>query len=365
MKAIKARSRAVVLVVLAVAVAVAAVPMQPATAVTKAQVDAACADSRQQYDDYVRAQERFRQATLAYDQALADVERLERRQARIQESAEKAEARRDEIEEQIQQQIVEIYMQGGTSTPGIILSAQSLDELLTTQEFLSAAAIGGQRSLQGLFAQRADLDRLQAELDQVHEDLVARSEEARVAMEEMNSAMDAEAAAYQKMSQRCKDLAKKYEAERAAAEAARKQRMAGSVQVGPFICPITPGRTQFTNSWGAPRSGGRQHKGTDMFAPWNEPIYAVTDGVVSIREGGLGGRVIWLTANNGVAYYYAHLSGWNVSNGQRVKQGQVIGFNGDTGNARGGRPHLHFEIHPSGRGGPAVNPYPTLIAACR
>ena len=94
------------------------------------------------------------------------------------------------------------------------------------------------------------------------------------------------------------------------------------MQVGSFICPFTPGRTSFIDSWGAPRSGGRAHKGTDLFAAWNEPMYAVASGRVALGSSGLGGNTIWLLADNGIAYYYAHLSGFNVSSGSSVGQGQ-------------------------------------------
>ena len=134
--------------------------------------------------------------------------------------------------------------------------------------------------------------------------------------------------------------------------------------VNGFVCPMTPGHTQFIDSWGYPRSGGRTHQGTDMMAPWDEPLFAVESGVIDTDSGGIGGNHIWLDGDSGVGYYYAHLNSFAVSNGARVAQGDVIGYNGATGNAAGGAPHVHFQLHPSGRGGSAINPYPTLAAAC-
>jgi murein DD-endopeptidase MepM/ murein hydrolase activator NlpD len=364
MAAPKASRRPALLLALTLAIAVGSFPA-PSLAVTKSQVDAACEDSEEQYADYKAAQGRFEEAALAYEDVLNDIERLERQQDRIQGSVDNNADELLVIEDQIEERAVQLYMQGGLSSPGIIFSASSVDRFLTTTEFLSSAALGGQASIDELFAARGELQRFQVDLENVHDELDVAKADANDLLARQLAAMEDEKAAYSRLSARCQQLNAQFEAERAAAAAAAKQRAAGSVQVGPFICPFTPGRTSFINSWGFPRSGGRSHKGTDMFASWDEPMYAVADGVVHTRNGGLGGRTIWLTGNNGVAYYYAHLAGWNVDNGQRVGQGQTIGFNGDSGNAEGGSPHLHFEIHPGGRGSPAVNPYPTLVLYCR
>lgn len=126
-----------------------------------------------------------------------------------------------------------------------------------------------------------------------------------------------------------------------------------------WACPVQ-GPIGFGDTWGAPRSGGRQHQGVDIIGERGLPLVAVVDGFAQQRTNTLGGMVVWLTGTDGNKYYYAHLDGW-ASLGQ-VTAGTVIGYLGDTGNAKFSVPHLHFEIHPGG--GAAVNPYPTVRAHC-
>lgn len=121
----------------------------------------------------------------------------------------------------------------------------------------------------------------------------------------------------------------------------------------------------FWDSFGAPRMSGTEyehaHQGTDIMAPSGTPLFAAERGIVTkMGSDVLGGTKIWVKGESGTYYYYAHLSRFaeGMVNGLLVEGGTVIGYVGDTGNARGGAPHLHFEIHPDG--GPAVNPYPLL-----
>ncbi len=96
----------------------------------------------------------------------------------------------------------------------------------------------------------------------------------------------------------------------------------------------------------------RMHSGMDFGGGYGAPIYAVTDGVVTIagRHGGYG-NFVKLNHGNGLGTGYGHMSRIAVRSGQRVRRGQVIGYIGSTGLSTG--PHLHYELYRNGR---AVNP---------
>ena len=96
-----------------------------------------------------------------------------------------------------------------------------------------------------------------------------------------------------------------------------------------------------------------------MMARTGVPVVAPVSGTVTHRGNSVGGRSFHLNADDGNTYYGTHLSGYGTSG--RVEAGEVIGYVGDDGNARG-IPHLHFEVRPGGRS--AVNPYPYVRAVC-
>jgi murein DD-endopeptidase MepM/ murein hydrolase activator NlpD len=133
--------------------------------------------------------------------------------------------------------------------------------------------------------------------------------------------------------------------------------------VGGGACPVA-GAVSFSDTWGAPRSGGRSHEGVDMIAARGTPLVAIFSGSIKrITSSTLGGLSVWLKAGNGDEFFYGHLETYgSISTGQSVEEGYVIGYNGSSGNAPDWLPHLHFEYHPGGGG--AVNPYPLVKSVC-
>ena len=124
------------------------------------------------------------------------------------------------------------------------------------------------------------------------------------------------------------------------------------------------GMCGYQDGWHDPRPGGRLHVGVDIIAPEGKLLYAVADGTITriYRDfpGSMPGNGLRLTMDDGTYFFYAHLLSFadGIDVGSKVKAGQVIGRNGNTGSS--GTAHLHFEIHPDG--GAAINPYPIVKA---
>ena len=200
-----------------------------------------------------------------------------------------------------------------------------------------------------LRAQRAELEAARRDLDRIQRDLAQDVRELRGLLDRLQRAEDA----------RLRSLAAR--ASRSSKSAARSAPRAARLN-GRYACLVGPNHA-YRDTWGAPRSGGRSHKGTDVFAPMGSPSYAVTDGVITrMSWSSNGGKQVYLRGNDGNEYFYAHMASYVARQGQRVTAGQLIATVGDTGNARGGAPHVHFEVHPGG--GYPVNPYPYVRRFC-
>jgi len=135
-----------------------------------------------------------------------------------------------------------------------------------------------------------------------------------------------------------------------------------------FVFPVASGYS-FIDSWGFPRGPGTPwehwHEGADIFAPTGTELVATESGIISrLAGGGRGGLALYIEGVSGSKHYYAHLTRYaeGIKEGDAVTAGEVVGYVGDSGNAAGGLPHLHYEIHPGDR---PMNPYPLLATSSR
>jgi hypothetical protein len=153
---------------------------------------------------------------------------------------------------------------------------------------------------------------------------------------------------------------------------------AAQAEVRPIVFPVE-GPVRFSDSWHAPRSGGRVHLGVDIMGDKLQRLLAAVDGTVTwIRHDTVAGNNLRITDSQGWTYHYVHINNdtpgtddganpreWafigNLQRGDEVKAGQPIAYLGDSGNAEDTAPHLHFEIHrPDGT---PINPYHSVVAA--
>jgi murein DD-endopeptidase MepM/ murein hydrolase activator NlpD len=293
-------------------------------------------------------------ATAVYERARGRYLLTEEKIGKTRSAIVRARSRVDRLGQRLAARAREAYVLGGSSTLELLLEADSFSEFSDRMVFLNQIAQDDTDLVvrvsvlsEQLRRHRVDLSRLgrrQADTLQIVEE---KKQEIYEKLEAAQALRDK----YQT----------KLESELAVAAIIRAS---GSTAIIPGAvleaCPV-PG-SSFVDSWGAPRSGGRRHEGTDMMAGYGTPVYAAQAGTVAHSSSGLGGLTAYVYGDSGDTTMYMHLQGYSeVSAGTHVAAGTLIAFVGDSGNASGS-PHLHFEYHPGGGG--AVNPFPYVLAVC-
>lgn len=339
--------------------AVAAVALAAAVATTTGPAGAQT--TRQRLDStrqrITQLKSRAAQIAKAYGEAERDLNRTSRQITETNAAISDARRDIDQLQSDLRERVRRMYRMGGLGFFEFVLSAASFRDFSLRVMTLQRDATRDEDLILKLRKKRAELAVQQG---------VLRDQKA--AQSRQVASYRAQARRLTISQQEQARIARQLEGLVRSEELARLFRIGGSLSRGRGIafpldaCPAA-GPRSFSDSWGAPRSGGRRHKGTDIMSPYGSPAAAVVSGrITRTGSGGLGGLSIYLYGDDGNEYYYAHMSRNAVGAGARVSAGQIISYVGDSGNARGGAPHIHFEIHPGGGG--AVNPYPSLIRVC-
>lgn len=273
--------------------------------------------------------------------------------------------------------------QGTVSYWEILLSAESFTDLLDRVEMVNNITDYNQKVCDQLVEAREALKAAKAQLEQAQAETQALRETQQAAKDELQSqqaevqALINEIKADEKLTQQALDelnaAAKemdaeivKKEKELQAAIAAAQKSGSNSYQFDPgtgYYWPLPMSNVRVTSFFGPrthPVTGQySNHAGTDIGAAKGVEIYAAHGGVVltSVHQGTYGNYVV-ISRGDGVTTLYAHMSKRAVKEGDTVKQGQVIGYVGDTGRVTG--PHLHFELRINGTRVDALKYYPNV-----
>lgn len=244
----------------------------------------------------------------------------------------------------------------------ILFGSSSLGELMSNLDMIGEIMEADQRSYDQYVAAREkseqiqaeyetmldELDVRQAELESERAELEAQIEEATQLIVDLEAQLETDRAAYEE--QLAKEEALESEIQNMIAELERQEAANSITSTGTYIWPLpgySPGSAygwRIHPIWGDMRF----HAGEDIGAPSGTPILAADSGIATvIPDNGNGyGNYIMINHGGGRVTLYAHMSGFAVSNGASVTQGQTIGYVGSTGNSTG--PHLHFEVRVNG-----------------
>lgn len=316
--------------------------IQPAWDATAARslLTAKIRDAQLRFD---KAESNLLMVSLALVAAEKDLADLRAKEKSLTTAAKRNVVKATRARQTMTDRVIKAYMRGSTVQVSIAASSNDFAEFARGSSMLNAVAERDRRAISDYRTSIKDLD---ADLIELSADVarkidaVARFRSDLAALQSLRDDVKAELDAYSSGS---------------------------SVFVSGFVFPVAA-PVDFIDSWGFPRMTGtgyaHWHQGTDIMGDMGAPLVASENGVIErLGEASLGGRKLWVSGDSGTKYYYAHLSAFvpGMANGQRICAGQVVGYLGDSGNAQGTPPHVHFEIHPGGGG--AVNPFPILASS--
>ena len=277
------------------------------------------------------------------------------------------------LQNQLDQRAWVAYENGPGSTFEFLLGATSLADLSDRLEIVNNAAQSDQDLIDEMQDRRAELSIKERDEQRLKDKLRKQELNLRDQQSELQAQLDAAQATYDQLSKhkataqtKVNNLEKKYKAELAAAEARARLLAAQSGSSGgstegavghPFsVCPVDQPHG-YGDDYGAPRYGGgfHPHAGNDIFAPRYTPIRAPFNGTASDASNSLGGLSVYVYGPAGFTYN-AHLQAMGTLGS--VSAGTIVGYVGNSGDARGTATHDHFEWHPNViPAHPHVSPY--------
>lgn len=316
-------------------------------------------------------QKEMDKVAASYGKVETQLAQTEARQAALRKEQEQADSIVRQKADALKKRAGYMYKSGGFSTlMGQLLTADSLGTFIKRMHYMSVLGDNDAELVDEVVVNQARSAQIAEELaaterrqETLADNLQARRDQLEDRYAEVRKSEEAQrrAAQEQLRSKKIANASKRKQLE-ATAKGEPPAKVSSTGKFGKFTLPVAP--SGFADTWGAPRSGGRRHQGTDVMAPCGARVTAVADGVITrLMSHGNGGIMAYMRAANGDVFLYSHLQSYapGLASGKRVSAGEVIGSNGNTGNARGGPCHVHFEWHPGG--GRPVNPYPLLNSA--
>ncbi|HET9249573.1 MAG TPA: peptidoglycan DD-metalloendopeptidase family protein [Actinomycetota bacterium] len=319
------------------------------------------------------------------------LERITAELLRTQDRLDRTRARFERISDRLNERAAEAYMTGPASSIDFLLDAQDVADLTDRLAYVDAMAQADAELAVRVSNMENLLVAAEAELERRQTERAGALEVARARQAELTELFDEQQALLSRQQQLvgiAEKALKRIRAERA--DWLEQQREAIGNPVGgrvwnggsldPFehvleVCPVGQPRG-YGDGFGAPRYAGgfHFHKGVDIVAPLDTPIYAPFDGQAYTSANSLGGNVVFVVGSQGTVYN-AHLYRYSELSNSAVSAGDVIGYVGSTGSST--TPHDHFEFHPHSMPGgwymssygygtieDAINPYPLLLQAC-